>query len=327
MELDQANNQKQKHMKHTTKGPVIFILVLFAMFAVACSTSMEDRKEQSSPIVLGVNAYSFADLLLARESRDNDQVYSLFNLLDWCKSQNIQALDPTGYFFPTYPDVPSDEYLAKFKSRAAELGIAISGTGIRNHFSSPDSTIRAEGVELAKEWIIVASKLGAPVIRVFAGAVPAGYEDNWEEPAGWMIACYKELLPYAEEYGVKIGIQNHGEMLQTAEQCLYILERLDSEWAGIIVDTGNFLTDDPYKDIAAMVPYAVNWQVKEFTDGYGGSSRIDYEKFVRILKEGNYKGYLPVETLKVKGDFYDPFQRVSSMVNQLQAAIEVVYAE
>ena len=303
------------------------MLVFMAKMILGCSTTEQEKKETSSPIILGVNAYSFADLLSARESRDNDQVFTLFNLLDWCKSQNIKALDPTAYFFPTYPEVPSDEYLARFKNKADELGIAISGTGIRNHFASPDSAIRAEGVALAKNWIVAASKLGAPVIRVFAGAIPAGYEDNWEEPAAWMIACYKELLPVAEQYGVKIGIQNHGEMLKTAEQCLYVLEALDSEWAGIIVDTGNFLTEDPYGDIAAMVPHAVNWQVKEFTDGYGGTNRIDYEKFVRILKEGNYKGYLPVETLKVKGDFYDPFQRVSGMMTELRAAMELVYGE
>lgn len=314
-------------MKYTFKRPVLLVLLIMANMIIACSTTVEEKKEQSSPIILGVNAYSFADLLSAREARDNEQVYTLFNLLDWCKSQNITALDPTAYFFPTYPEVPSDEYLFKFKNKADELGIAISGTGIRNHFASPDSAIRAEGVELAKKWIVAASKLGAPVIRVFAGAIPPGYEDNWEEPAGWMIACYRELLPFAEQYGVKIGIQNHGEMLKTAEQCLYVLEALDSEWAGIIVDTGNFLTEDPYRDIAAMVPFAVNWQVKEFTDGYGGRKRIDYEKFVRILKEGNYKGYLPVETLKVKGDFYDPFQRVGGMMTELRAAMELVYGE
>jgi sugar phosphate isomerase/epimerase len=312
------------------KRTAIFLLVSVMTLIGSCKPNVQDKatnKNVQQDIILGVNAYSFADLLSAKESRDHDQVYTLFNLLDWCKSQNIKALDPTGYFFPTYPEVPSDEYLAKFKNRADELGIAISGTGIRNNFASPDTAVRAEGVELAKKWIVAASKLGAPVIRVFAGAIPKGYEDNWEEPAGWMIDCYKQLLPYAEQFGVKIGIQNHGEMLQTAEQCLYVLKRVDSDRAGIIVDTGNFLTEDPYKDIAAMVPYAVNWQVKEYTDGYGGTMRIDYEKFIRILKEGNYKGYLPVETLKVKGDFYDPFQRVSNMMTQLNAAIDVVYAQ
>ena len=298
------------------------ILLLLLVFGISHARAQQVSPRlvdsYSSPIILGVNAYSFADLLLARESRDNDQVYSLFNLLDWCKSQNIQALDPTGYFFPTYPEVPSDDYLLKFKNRAAELGIAISGTGIRNNFASPDPAVRAEGVELAKNWIVVASKLGAPVIRVFAGAIPEGYEENWEEPASWMIDCYKELLPFAEQYGVKIGIQNHGDMLQTAEQCLYVLKALDSEWAGIILDTGSFTTEDPYKDIETMVPYAVNWQVKEFINAYGGKIRTDYGRLMKIIKEGGYKGYLPVETLKVRGEFYDPFQRVSHMMKELE---------
>ena len=199
-----------------------------------------------STITTQSGAYSFNDLLLAKDPRDKEQVYSLFNLLDWCHSQGIKALDPTGYFFPTYPELPSDEYLEKLKTRAAELDIIISGTGIRNNFASPDPKVRAEGVELAKKWIVVASKLNAPVLRCFAGEVPKEYADKWEEVADWAIESYKELIPFAKQYNVKIGIQNHGDMLQTAEQCLYVLKVVNSEWAGIIVDTGNFTTADPY---------------------------------------------------------------------------------
>jgi len=305
----------------------VIVLMISLVFAGTISASEKKEKgtKDASGIVLGVNAYSFCDLLSAKESRDKEQVYSLFNLLDWCKSQQIKALDPTGYFFPTYPEVPSDEYIAQFKNRAAELGIAISGTGIRNNFASPDPAIRAQGVELAKKWIVVASKLGAPVLRVFAGEIPKGYENKWEEVAGWMIDCYKELIPTAEQYGIKIGIQNHGDMLQTADQCLYVINKVNSKWAGLIVDTGNFTTKDPYKDIEMCVPYAVNWQVKEFVDGYGGSTRTDYKRLVTILKDAGFKGYLPVETLKVKGDAYDPFQRVSNMLTVLQETLNVVY--
>lgn len=165
--------------------------------------------------------------------------------------------------------------------------------------------------------------MGAPVLRCFAGEIPEGYKDNWEEPAAWMVDCYRELLPLAEQYNVKIGIQNHGDMLQTAGPCLYILEELNSSWAGIIIDTGNFTTEDPYKDIERLVPYAVNWQVKEFIDGYGGETRTDYGKLIRIITEGGYKGFVPVETLKVRGKPYDPFRRVGQMLDQLNAQMEV----
>ena len=68
------------------------------------------------------------------------------------------------------------------------------------------------------------------------------------------------------------------------------------------------------------MPYAVNWQVKEFTDGYGGSTKTDYPRLIKIIKNGGYKGYVPVETLKVRGEPYDPFHRVENMMNKLNIA-------
>jgi sugar phosphate isomerase/epimerase len=289
------------------------------------SNSFAQKLDKDLPLIASLNAYSFSDLLMAKESRDKQQVYTLFNLLDWCATQNIEGLDPTAYFFPTYPEVPSDEYLKKFKDRAATLGIKITGTGIRNNFASPDPKVRQEGVELAKKWIVAAAKMGAPIVRVFAGEIPKGYEDKWEEVAGWMIECFKECATYAEQYGVKIGIQNHGDMLQTAQQCLYVLKAVNSKWVGLIVDTGSFKTTDPYKDIATVVPYAINWQIKESPTGIGGQEPTDYRRLVQIIKAGGYKGYLPVETLFVRGRPYDPFALVPQMLKELNSAIVAAY--
>jgi sugar phosphate isomerase/epimerase len=301
------------------------LITIVLLITTAALTSMAQKNKNEPPVFATLNAYSFSDLLMAKDSHNNQQVYTLFDLLEWCATEKIKALDPTAYFFPTYPDPPSDEYLNKFKDRAAELGIVISGTGIRNNFASPDPKTRAEGVQLAKNWIVAASKMGAPVLRVFSGEIPKGYENNWKEVAGWIIDCYKECAVYGEKYGVKIGIQNHGDMLQTAEQCLYILNGVDSKWTGLIVDIGSFKTEDPYKDIAAVVPYAINWQVKESVFGLGSDTLTDYKRLVQIIKNGGYKGYLPVETLLVKGKPYDPFVGVPQMLNELNNAIQEVY--
>jgi sugar phosphate isomerase/epimerase len=295
------------------------------LMTIAALTSMAQKKQMDTPLIASLNAFSFSDLLTAKDSHNNQQVYNLFDLLDWCATKKIKALDPTAYFFPTYPEVPSDEYLKKFKDRAAELGVVISGTGIRNNFASPDPKIRAEGVQLAKNWIVAASKMGAPVLRVFSGEIPKGYENSWKEVAGWIIDCYKECAAYGEKYHVKIGIQNHGDMLQTAEQCLYILNGVDSKWSGLIVDIGSFKTADPYKDIAAVVPHAINWQVKESVFGLGSDTLTDYKRLVQIIKDGGYKGYLPVETLSVRGKAYDPFVLVPQMLSELNSAINEVY--
>ncbi len=84
-------------------------------------------------------------------------------------------------------------------------------------------------MERAKKWIIVAEKLGAPVIRLFAGEIPKGYENKWDEVAGWMIECYKECAAFGAQHGVIIGIQNHGDMLQTAEQCIKVVKAVNSQ--------------------------------------------------------------------------------------------------
>jgi sugar phosphate isomerase/epimerase len=307
------------------KRPFVLITVTMFLLSLFSYTADAQKRKKQLPVIAALNAYSFSDLLVAKDARDKQQVYSLFNLLDWCASQKIKALDPTAYFFPTYPEVPSDEYLKMYKDKAAELGIVLTGTGIRNDFASPDPKVRRAGIELAKKWIVAASKLGAPVVRLFSGEIPKGYENKWKEVADTMIVCYKECAAYAEQYGIKIGIQNHGDMLQTAEQCIYILNGVNSKWAGLIVDTGNFKTEDPYKDIAAVVPYAVNWQLKESAFGIGSPIPTDYKRLIKIIKDGGYKGYLPIETLLVRGKPYDPFAEVTKMMAEINAAIKEVY--
>lgn len=273
-------------------------------------------------VTVALNAYSFNDLLTGKGQKDEKPALTLSELLDWCASQNIQAVDLTGYYFPGYPEVPSDEYLYEIKRKAFKLGIEISGTGIRNNFASPDPAQRAADVERAKKWIIVASKLGAPVIRLFAGEIPKGYENKWEEVAAWMVECYKECAIYGEQHGVIIGIQNHGDMLQTAEQCIKVIKAVNSPWAGIILDTGNFKVADPYLDIEAVIPYTVNWQVKESVFGIGSPIRTDFNRLSQIINKSGYRGYLPVETLAVKGVPYNPYELVPQMIRELEDALK-----
>jgi sugar phosphate isomerase/epimerase len=167
--------------------------------------------------------------------------------------------------------------------------------------------------------------LGAPVLRLFAGEIPKGYEKRWDEVAEWMIACYKECAEFGAQHGVLIGIQNHGDMLQTAEQCIKVVKAVDSKWAGLILDTGNFKVEDPYRDIAAVIPYTVNWQVKESVFGIGSDIPTDIPRLVKILKNSGYRGYIPVETLYVKNKPYDPYLLVPALLNDLKVALDAKF--
>ncbi len=281
-----------------------------------------NKKTDQAHIKLALNAYSFNDMLTGNRQKDNKPTLTLPELLDWCASQNIDAVDLTGYYFPGYPGVPTDEYIYDIKRQAFKLGIDISGTGIKNDFASPDPAVRADGVKRAKEWIVVASKLGAPVLRLFAGEIPKGYENRWDEVAGWMIACYKECAEFGAQHGVIIGIQNHGDMLQTAEQCIKVVTAVDSKWAGLILDTGNFKVADPYRDIAAVIPYTVNWQVKESVFGINSGIPTDIPRLVKILKNSGYRGYVPIETLYEKDKVNNPYVLVPALLKDLKLALD-----
>src|SRR5262249_21008034 len=144
--------------------------------------------------------------------------------------------------------------------RAFLRGLDISGTGVRNNFATPDKDKRAADVRHVKEWVEVASRMGAPVLRVFAGPMPADQkrDDVTQRVAGDL----RECVAHGKKHGVIIGIQNHADALTTAEQTLKIVKMVDSEWFGVILDIGAFPGPDPYKEIATLAPYAVNWQIK-----------------------------------------------------------------
>jgi sugar phosphate isomerase/epimerase len=272
----------------------------------------------ASRLRISLNAYSFNKLL-------NDQIkgrgkgMSLMELLDYCAEHNFDAIDPTGYFFPGYPKPPTEKYLNDFKRKAFLLGLDISGTGVRNNFASPDKAKREADVRHVKEWVEVAARLGAPVLRVFSGIQPAGHE--WDEVAKWMVDDLKECVEHGKKHGIMIGIQNHGDMLMTAEQTLKIVKMVDSEWFGVVLDTGSFVKGDAYKEIATVAPYAVNWQVKTHLGGKGATEKADLKRIVRIARDSGYRGYLPIETLPVAGEEYDPRQRVAQCIKELRAAI------
>lgn len=271
---------------------------------------------------ISLNAYSFDEALRNNLKGGEGEQMSLFDLIDFCAEHNIPGVDLTAYYFPGYPQVPTDEYIYSIKRYAHIRGVEITGTGVRNNFANPDSVARKADVELVKEWIVVASKLGAPVIRVFSGAVPKGYEDNWEEPASWIVGCCKELASFGEGHGVLIGLKNHGDMLKTANQIIKIIENVDSPWCGVILDTGYCTGEDPYSDMEQVIPYTVNWQIKERIFNKNKSEEVDLGRIAKMLKRHKYRGYLSVETLPVPGVVYNPYVIVPDFCEKLNNAVK-----
>ncbi len=280
-----------------------------------------------SHLKTSLNAYSFLDLLTAN-AKDPGRGVDLFQICDFCARVNFDAVDLTGYFFPGYPQAPADSYVFRLKRHAFDLGLAISGTGVRNDFVTADPSVRAEGVQRLKTWIEVAAKLGAPTIRAFADSQPPF--KNWQEAAGgasreviegWLADALREAAEHGKQFGVIIAVQNHGDFISTGAQHLSLLQRVNHDYCAAMVDTGKYNTPDPYADIAFMAPYAVNWQIKELIGTTSDSPRTDLKRLVTIIRRSGYRGYLPIETLASGWKDYDSFVAVPAMLEALRKAI------
>lgn len=269
-----------------------------------------EEKVTNGKLKTSLNAYSFNEPLMAKSMNLDD-------LLDFCAAHNFDGVDLTGYYFPNYPQVPTDEYIYHIKRKSHLLGVSISGTGIRNDFTNPDPNKRKDDIQLIKNWIEVASKLGAPVIRIFAGVLnPKEY--TWDQIATWMVKDIQECVAYGQKHGVIVAIQNHNDFIKTADEAIKIIKMVNMEWFGLILDTGSYRIGDPYEQIARTIPYAVNWQVKENIFVNGQEEKTDLKKLFNIIKASGYRGYIPIETLG-KGD---PNEKVPRFMAEVKNAMK-----
>lgn len=297
------------------------------------SSAIEPPKRVGGPnLRISLNAYSFARLL-------NDKLQgrgagiSLIDLAEFAAKNNFDAIDPTAYYFPGYRErtPPPDKFLFELKKRCFELGLGISGTGTGNNFTVADKAARARDVAWVKQTVEMAAKLGAPVVRVFADTQMRA--QTWEtvsngatrdEVEKWIADDIRACADHAANFGVLIGVQNHGDFIKTANDLISLLNRVHSPWCGAIVDTGYFKADDPYGEMAKAAPYAVNWQIKQSPMGVEKEAEAptDLRRLLKIVRASGYRGYLPIETLSPRGGGnYDPFTVVPKFLTEVRAAL------
>ena len=264
---------------------------------------------------ISLNAYSFNAPLTNNKT-------GLGQVIEFCAATGFDAVDLTGYYFPGYPQTPSDEYVFGLKRKAHALGISISGTGIRNDFVQADKTARMADEALVKKWIGTAAKLGAPVIRIFAGKALA--DNTSRESVTDQVASHiQSCVAWGKAHGVIVAIQNHNDFIKTADQAIDLLKKINSEWFGLVLDTGSFVTLEPYSEMEKAAPYAVNWQVKEKL-GYNGQQQdMDLLRLFTIIRASSYRGFLPIETLSAG----DPFRIVPPFLKQVKAALDATAKE
>lgn len=274
------------------------------------------NRKGKSRMMPGLAAYSFRENMKWMKGKENKvkegrPAWDILDFIDYCADLGCPGAELTSYFFP--PDA-DDEYLLKVKRHAYLRGVNITGTAVGNTFTHPPGEARDKEMSYVLEWIEKAALMGAPHIRVFAGTVPKG--STPEEAEKNCLECYTEALNAAARYGVILGLENHGGIVAEPEALIRLVKAVDSPWAGINWDSGNFHTADPYGDLAKIAPYAVNVQLKMVMKAAGDKEGkpTDIPRVLQILRDANYQGWFTLEY----EDKEDPFVAVPRILGELK---------
>ena len=273
--------------------------------------AIEPIQRNGTPkLKLSLAAYSFRKHLTAKPGTPG--AMDILGFIDWAATQDLDAVEPTSYFFPREI---TPQFLAELKRRAYLHGLDISSGAIRNVFTLPDGPDLDKWHAHVDTWIDHYAAIGCPIIRVFAGkATKGGSEKAAIDNA---VRNLEKACKRAGEKGIILALENH-DFLMDSGRFLEVVKRVDSPWFAVNLDSGNFKDKDPYAAFAKAASYAATVQLKvEVRDAIGKKVPADLSRFIRILKDVNYRGYVVLEYEAAE----NPYKAVPEYLKELRGLL------
>jgi protein FrlC len=169
---------------------------------------------------------------------------------------------------------------------------------------SQNEIVRKDSINYIKSAIDNAKKLGSPSVSLCPGMVLFDQEINigWEN----LIKSFEELEEYAKDKNILLFIEPahrfETNLILTIEDCLRMLEILDSDIFGILIDTGHcYLNGEDFEEILPKCKgYPLHFHIDDnFGDSDShlipGEGSINFKELVRALQSIDYKGYVSAE--------------------------------
>ena len=174
--------------------------------------------------------------------------------------------------------------------------------------TDPDPSIRAKGLEGLRTAIRDAKDYGASTVLLVPGR--ATKEVSYDDAYNRSQEEIRKILPMAEEYGIKIAIENVWNMflLSPLEMARYI-DEFESEWIGAYFDVGNIVNYGwPEHWIKILGKRIIKVDIKEYSrelrDKEGpragfrpklGDGDCDWPDVRKAFEEIGYKGWASAE--------------------------------
>ncbi len=173
----------------------------------------------------------------------------------------------------------------------------------------------AFGVQYVQQSIRYAADIGCPMVDTVDGAFEI---EGFSRDEVFRITCdnYRQVLPWAEDYGVIVNVEPHGPYTSDGDFMERLFGYFDSERLRLNMDTGNAfiagldpleylkrfrnrLTHAHIKDVSASLAAAVRGEetgiaVSETPIG-GGVNAENIKKCTNYLKDTRFDGVLSIE--------------------------------
>ncbi len=219
-----------------------------------------------------------------------------------------KALDVHGVSLETCFLKSMDEsYLKELNAQLDEYGF--DRVWAWGHPDGLERGLNEEAFKEMKSVIPAAKTIGADVMRVTGSSFSFRHE-NHQEQLKRLEKQFKEAVKIAEDYGVKMAVENHIDF--TADEILQLIDSVASPNFGVNFDTGNFLRllDDPVEGMRKLAKYTFAVHLKDLqvntaearpTDWFFfsgvpvGQGLVDNQTLVRILDQAGFDGFLAVE--------------------------------
>lgn len=167
----------------------------------------------------------------------------------------------------------------------------------------PDPHYRAIRREHTRRALTLASELGAPSVQTEPGG-PLAPGQAWDDAARIFYDEFMPCVEWAEKCCVLLLIEPEpGLMIETFEQYLEFVGKIDSPWVGLNFDVGHAFCvgQDPQDWIARMAPHTRHYHIEDIAATHAhrhmipGHGAIDFAGTLREIDRTGYDGWVTVE--------------------------------
>lgn len=225
------------------------------------------------------------------------------NLIDRVASLGFDAIEITMRDLPAIDD-------RQVKRRLNAAGIkAVCVTGIPKiaDLTSPEKTIRAEGVKILRATFEKAAELGSDLVTgvTYAPWNKLVGRGPTKDELAWSAEALGEVARYARNLGIRLGIEavNRYEtyVINTAAQARNFVDSIGEPNVGIHLDTFHMNIEE--KSLPNAIRIAgdklFHLHAIENDRGVPGTGHLDWDGLFSALAEIGYNGLTGIETFLV----------------------------